>query len=342
MKAVVVREPGQAEIAELVKPVRAEGEALLEVLYAGICGSDMGLYKGHMTGYASYPRIPGHELAARIVDIDEDNEYGLKKDMIVTVNPYFNCGTCYSCRRGYVNCCVDNKTMGLAREGVFAQYITMPLHRIYDGKGLDPVSLALIEPFCISYHAVKRANVKPGERVLVVGSGTIGIFAMMAAKIFGAEVTICDVLETKLAKAMTFGADHYILNDDNSKFADKVKETTNGDGFDVAIEAVGFPSTLMNCVDAVASVGRIVEVGIVSKTLDFQYNIIQKKEISMMGSRNALREDFEELIQMANEGKFDLKALVTAVVDYTEAPDTFKSLAANAEKNIKTLVKFND
>ena len=87
-----------------------------------------------------------------------------------------------------------------------------------------------------------------------MGSGTIGIFAMMAAKLFGAEVTICDVLESKLQTAMKFGADRYILNDDNSKFMDKVKEATDGDGFDVAIEAVGFPSTLMNCIDAVASV----------------------------------------------------------------------------------------
>ena len=267
MKAIVVKQPGEAVVTEIAAPCRKEGEALLEVLYGGICGSDMGLYKGKMEGYATYPRIPGHELSARIVEIDEENPYGLKEGMIVTVNPYFNCGECYSCRRGYVNCCVDNKTMGLAREGVFTEYITMPLERIYDGKGLDPVSLTLIEPFCISYHAVKRAAVKPGEKVLVVGSGPIGLFAVMAAKLRGAVVTACDVTESKKEMAESCGAETFLLNDDNSRFREKVMEITDGDGFDVAIEAVGLPSTLLNCIEAVASEGRIVEVGIGNQKL---------------------------------------------------------------------------
>lgn len=341
MKAISVKEPFRVELIDLEKPVPQKGEALLEVLYVGICGSDMSLYKGKMSGYASYPRIPGHELAARIVEIEEHNEYGLKKDMIVTVNPYYNCGECYSCRRGYVNCCVDNKTMGLAREGVCAQYITMPLDRIYDGKGLSALELALIEPFCISYHGVKKANIKPGERVLVVGSGTIGLFAMVAAQLQGAVVTMCDVAEEKLKSAVTkFGADSYILNDNNDTFLDKVLKETNGDKFDVAIEAVGFPSTLQNCLDAVASVGRVVEIGIGTQKMDFEYSMIQKKEITLMGSRNALRKDFEELIDLANEKKVNLKNFISEIVDFENASEIFEKIAKDPGQNIKTVLKF--
>ena len=121
MKAICIEEPGKVVVKDIDKPVRKPGEALLKMLYGGICGSDLGSYRG-ANAYVSYPRIPGHELAAEIVEIDE-NDKGLKPGMIVTCNPYFNCGSCYSCRRGLVNACTDNQTMGVQREGGFAEYI---------------------------------------------------------------------------------------------------------------------------------------------------------------------------------------------------------------------------
>ena len=171
MKTVVIHGVRDLRIEAREIPKPAEGEALLKMLYCGICGSDMGLYKGNMGAYATFPRVPGHEIAAEIVEIGP-NDYGLKKGDIVTANPYFNCGHCYSCTRGHVNCCTDNQTMGLARDGAFAEYLVMPVERLYAGKGLDPKLLALIEPFCISYHAAKRGGIRPGDNVLVVGAGT--------------------------------------------------------------------------------------------------------------------------------------------------------------------------
>lgn len=125
--------------------------------------------------------------------MDEDNGQGLRPGMIVTCNPYFNCGHCYSCEHGIVNACMDNQTMGCQRDGAFQEYITMPEERVYDGKGLDPMLLAAIEPFCISYHGVSRAEVKQGDKVLVIGAGTIGVLAAVAAKAKGAVVYISDV-----------------------------------------------------------------------------------------------------------------------------------------------------
>ena len=188
MKAMFIDNPGQVSIKELPMPVPKRGEALLKVLYGGICGSDLGSYRGTFA-YFSYPRTPGHEFSAEIIEI-EPNDRGLEKGMIVTCNPYFNCTQCYSCQRGLVNCCTTNQTMGVQREGAFAEYITMPIERIYDGKGLSPKTLALIEPFCISYHGVTRANTTKGDKVLIIGAGTIGVLAAVAAKSLGAEVTI--------------------------------------------------------------------------------------------------------------------------------------------------------
>ncbi len=340
MKAICIEAPGQVVVKEVEKPVRKPGEALLKMLYGGICGSDLGSYRG-ANAYVSYPRVPGHELAAEIVEIDE-NDQGLKSGMIVTCNPYFNCGSCYSCKRGLVNACTDNQTMGVQRGGGFAEYITMPIERIYDGKGLPAKVLALIEPFCISYHGISRANVQKGERVLVVGAGTIGVLAAVAAKAKGAEVTICDVAEDKLDYAYkTFQLDHKLLNSSPEAFEKGVAELTNGDGYDVTIEAVGLPNTFQNCIDAACFGARVVLIGVSKRNIDdFFFTIIQKKELNLYGSRNAMKKDFLELIDLVKAGGVDLEKIVTNTYKMDEAPKAFEEFAANAGKMLKVVIDF--
>jgi 2-desacetyl-2-hydroxyethyl bacteriochlorophyllide A dehydrogenase len=295
MKTIQMPEPGKVIITDLAKPEPKEGEALLKLLYGGICGSDLGSYRGS-NAYVVYPCIPGHEFSAEIVQIGP-NDRGLKPGMVVTCNPYFNCGHCYSCQRGLVNACTDNQTMGVQRQGAFSQYITMPIERIYDGKGLPAKTLALIEPFCISYHGVSRGQVKAGDKVLVVGAGTIGVLAAVAAKAKGGEVTICDIAPEKLDYAyQTFGLDHKLLNESPEAFQNGVNALTEGHGYDVTIEAVGMPQTFQNCIDAACFGGRVVLIGVSKRNLDdFFFTIIQKKELNIYGSRNALKQDFEEL-----------------------------------------------
>ena len=182
MKAIKIVKPGQVTIEEIPMPEVKEGQALLKIKYCGICGADVASYTGNQP-FTTYPRIPGHEFSAEIVTIPE-NDKGLKAGDIVTCNPYFNCGTCYSCRRGIVNACTDNQTMGVQRDGSFCQYVAMPIERIIPGKGLSAKELALIEPFAISCHALSRAEIKPGDNLLIVGAGPIGLFALMKAKAF--------------------------------------------------------------------------------------------------------------------------------------------------------------
>lgn len=339
MKTILIHEPGKVEVVETKMPEVKEGEALLKILYGGICGSDLGTYRGTFA-YASYPRIPGHEFSAEIVEIGE-NDKGLKPGMVVTCNPYFNCTTCYSCQRGLVNCCTSNETLGAQRDGAFSQYITMPIERIYDGKGLPAKTLALIEPFCISYHGVSRANVQPGENVLVIGAGTIGVLAAVAAKSKGAHVTICDVAEKKLNYAVeTFGLDASILNDNPETFQEKVDAATNGNGFDVTIEAVGLPSTFQNCIDAAAFGARVVLIGVGKQNLDFNFTLIQKKELNIFGSRNALKKDFLELIDLVKSGTVDLEKIVTNTYKMEDAAEAFKDFSENAGSMLKVVLEF--
>ena len=172
----------------------------------------------------------------------------------------------------------------------------------------------------------------------MVGAGTIGVMTAMSAKSFGAEVTICDVAPDKLEMAKQFGVDHVLLNDEN--FQTAVEALTDGNGFDVAIEAVGLPNTFMNCIDAVCFGGRVVDVGVGKKNLDFFYTIIQKKELNIFGSRNALKSDFLELIDLAAAGKVDLEKIVTDVYDFEEAPRAFREFSEHAGEKLKVMLRF--
>lgn len=339
MKTIIINNPGEVDIIEQAMPVRKQGEALLKILYGGICGSDLGTYRGTFA-YASYPRIPGHEFSAEIIEIG-DNDRNLKPGMIVTCNPYFNCGHCYSCQRGLVNCCTSNETMGAQRDGAFSEYITMPIERIYDGKGLSAKTLALIEPFCISYHGISRANIQPNDKVLVIGAGTIGVLAAVAAKAKGAKVYISDVAENKMNYAIeTFGLDGGILNDSPENFIERVEEITNGNYFDVTIEAVGLPSTFQACIDAAAFGARMVQIGVGKRTHEFDFTLLQKKELNVYGSRNALKKDFLELIDLVKSGKVDLEKIVTNTYNLDEADKAFQDFSKNAASMLKVVIKF--
>ena len=338
MKAITIVKPGQVEIREIEKPAIGKDEALLRPLYGGICGSDLNSYRG-TNAYMAYPRIPGHEFAAESVEIGE-NDRGFKVGDIVTANPYFNCGKCYSCQRGLVNACMDNQTMGVQREGGFSEYMAMPISRLISGKGLDAKTLALIEPFCIGYHGIQRAGVKAGDKVLVVGAGTIGVLAAIAAKSRGAQVWICDVAPKKLEYALRFGLDGTILNDGPESFEKAWKGLTDGNGFDVTVECVGLPSTLQNCLDAACFGGRVSVVGVGKHNIDLDFTIIQKKELNIFGSRNALTRDFEELIDTVKNQGLKLDDVVTNVYPFAQAEQAFVDFDKNAGSMLKVMIEF--
>lgn len=336
MKTVLINKPFEIAVVDTEKPVVKEGEALLKILYGGICGADVASYTGNQP-FTTYPRIPGHEFSAQIVSIPE-NDKGLKAGDIVTANPYFNCGECYSCRRGYVNCCTDNKTMGVQRDGSFCEYVAMPIERIYDGKGLTAQQLALVEPFTISWHAVNRAPVKNGDKVLVVGAGPIGLFALISAIEKGAEVYVSDVLDGRLEKALEFGAKG-VINSSKTDVVAEAMKITNGDGFDVCIEACGQSVTFLNCIDCAAFAGNIILIGNGKKETTFLHSILLKKELNVFGSRNSYAKDFMAVIDIIASGRVDVMKMVSDVYPMDRADEAFKALANNSGELCKVLIK---
>ena len=339
MKAIVIPTPNEIEIRDIPMPEVKEGEALLKVKYVGICGADLASFTGNQP-FTTYPRIPGHEFSAEIVEIPE-NDKGLKAGDIVTCNPYFNCGECYSCKRGFVNCCTDNQTMGVQRDGAFCEYIAMPVERIYKGKGLSAEELALIEPFSISQHAVSRAEIKKTDNVLVIGAGPIGLFALLAAKQKCGRIVVADILDNRLALATEYGADA-VVNTKAQSLEEFTKEFTDGNGFDVCIEACGAPETFLACIDNAAFAGNIILIGNGKRETTFNHSILLKKELNVHGSRNALKDDFLNNIDIVAEGKADVMKMVSGVYDMENAIDAFEALRNNNGTLAKLLIKIGD
>ncbi|MBR5247055.1 MAG: zinc-binding alcohol dehydrogenase family protein [Clostridia bacterium] len=337
MKAIQITTPGVINLIDKETPVANEGEALLKVKYCGICGADVASYTGNQP-FTTYPRIPGHEFSAEIVSVPENNK-GLKAGDVITCNPYFNCGGCYACKRGIVNACYDNQTMGVQRDGSFQEYITMPVERLIDGKGLSAQELALIEPFSISCHALSRAEVKEGDNLLIMGAGPIGLFAMIKAKAMGARVMIADMLESRLNLAREYGAD-MIVNVKEKNLHESALEFTNGNGFDVCVEACGAPETFLSCIDEASHGANIILIGNGKRNTDFLHSIILKKELNIFGSRNAFTKDFEELIDLVASGKVDVMKMVSGIYKKEDAQQAFESLKNNDGSLCKLLIEF--
>ena len=337
MKAIRITRPGEIEITELPMPVPGGNEALLRVRSCGICGADVASFTGNQP-FTTYPRIPGHEFSAEIISLPEGYEGTLRPGEIVTANPYFNCGTCYACRRGHVNCCHDNQTMGVQRDGSFCEYIVMPVERIYSGMGLSQDQLALIEPFSIGWHALSRCEIKPGDKVLVIGAGPIGLFALISAKRRGAEVHVTDLLDGRLQKALAFGADG-VVNSGKASLADYTASVTDG-GFDVCVEACGAPETFLGCIENCAFAGNIILIGNGKRDTTFLHSVLLKKELNVYGSRNSLPKDFQTLIGLVAEGSVDPLPMVSAVYPFERCQEAFDALVHNDGSLSKVLIRF--
>lgn len=334
MRALRVRAPGEVQVEEVPDPVPAAGEALLRILYAGICGSDLQVLRGTQP-FASYPRVPGHEFSAEIVRIEGDPG-GFAPGDVVTGVPYLQDGTCYPCRRGLINACVHNETLGVHRDGAFQELITLPVDRLHAARGLDPRDLALVEPFSIGHHAVRRAGVREGERVLVLGSGAIGQLTLLSARTHGARVWSADILPDRLELAASLGAEG-TADLRTEEIPDLVARATDGDGFDVVLEATGLPVSFLGAIEAAAVGARLVLIGNGTREVTFNQSALIKKELDVLGSRNS-RHVFPELIELIAGGAVDVSPLRTRTVPLAEAPDVLRAAAEGATADLKILL----
>ena len=195
MKAIVCQQPGLFEYIEMEKPVIQPGHAILKVKRIGICGTDLHAFEGTQP-YFSYPRILGHELGCEIVQVDADT--GFEVGERVTLIPYFHCGECIACRNGLPNCCAAINVFGVHVDGGMMEYISVPTSALLHGGDMSFDELALVEPLAIGAHGIRRAGVRAGEFVLVIGAGPIGLGIMEFGRIAGGQVIAMDVNDNRL------------------------------------------------------------------------------------------------------------------------------------------------
>ncbi len=315
MKAIVLEAPGRAVVTDVEKPHVGEDEVLLQVRKIGLCGSDLNSYRGR-NPLASYPRIPGHEISAMVVDSGMHTEW--KAGTAVTVSPYAACGHCTACMRGRPNACRDNQTLGVQRDGALTELIAVPAAKLYRAN-LTLKELCLVEPLTVGFHAVRRGRVIADDTVAVFGCGGVGLGVVAGAAFRAARVIGVDVDDDKLETARRAGAVEAI----NSKTSDvhaRLMELTNGRGPDVVVEAIGLPATYRAAVEEVAYAGRVVYIGWAKEEVAYATRPFVHKELDIMGSRNAVPEDFREVIKMLEAKRFPVDAAVTHMVPFEETP----------------------
>jgi len=322
MKALYIDEPLAARLGEASEPKLGNGEVLLEIRVIGFCGTDLNTFRGK-NPLVSYPRIPGHEIAATILEVGSGVPAELSIGRNVAVLPYNNCGVCASCRRGRPNACLNNKTLGVQQDGALSTLFAVPWQKLYPADRLGLRELALVEPLAVGFHAVQRGRVEARDAVAVVGCGTVGLSAIAAASARGATVIAIDLDDPKLGLARMAGA-AYTINSRTQNAAALLKELTGGHGPDVVVEAVGTPETFRFAVEEVAYTGRVVYVGYAKEPVAYETRLFILKELDILGARNSATE-FPSVIEMLEAGRFPVEAAISKTVPLAEAAEALEA-----------------
>ncbi|MGI4869903.1 MAG: zinc-binding alcohol dehydrogenase family protein [Janthinobacterium lividum] len=339
MNTLVCTEPGQLAYETRPSPTPLPGQALLRIRRIGICGTDLHAFEGTQP-FFSYPRVLGHELAGEL--LDTGGAEGFVPGEAVTFIPYFNCGHCVACRQGKPNCCARMQVCGVHVDGGMAELLAVPTHLLVHGEGLSYDELALVEPLAIGAHGVRRAGVQPGEVVLVVGAGPIGLGIMEFARIAGGRVIALDINEQRLAFCREHLGVAHALSALAPDVAAQLAELTQGDMPTVVIDATGSQQAILGAFQYLAHGGRFVLVGLQKGDISFSHPEFHKREATLMSSRNATREDFEHVIRSLRQGLVKPTTYITHRAAFGAVQAEFAQWLNPATGVIKAMVELGD
>ena len=316
MQQWICNEPGVLVSQETEMPTRSAGFSLLRVRNIGICGTDIHAFAGNQP-FFQYPRILGHELAVEIVESDT-----FATGELATIIPYFNCASCDACTDGKPNCCEKIQVFGVHIDGGMREYICVEDRYILPGKGLSAEELALVEPLSIAAHGLRRAAIKPGEKVLVMGAGPIGLFTILLAKIKGALV---EVVEPNKAR-LQFCIDHLGVSEASSA------------AYSTVIDATGNLNAIESGFAKIAHGGKYVLIGLQKQTISFSHPEFHKREATLMSSRNATLEDFDYVMNLFSSGKIEADLFISHRFGQNQVLDIFTKINVPGTQVIKAVV----
>ncbi len=336
MKALVCLQPGSFEYIKKDPPEIQEGRAILKVKRIGICGTDLHAFEGTQP-YFVYPRILGHELGCEIVQIN--SSAGFEVSEKVTLIPYFHCGECIACRNGLPNCCAAINVFGVHVDGGMMEFISVPVSALLHGGDMSFDELALVEPLAIGAHGIRRAGVMPGEFVLVVGAGPIGLGVMEFARIAGGRVIAMDVNNTRLEFCKEKLKVEHTINPVEDDVLQKLKEITNNDMPTVIVDASGNQKAINSAFLYMAHGARYVLVGLQKGELIVSHPEFHKREATLMSSRNATTADFDFVMSCMRNKLVDPATYITHRVKFDEVKANFESWLNPANGVIKAMVE---
>ena len=339
MKYIRLEQPGRVSLEDKDLPAPSVGNALLKVKAVGICGTDLHAFQGNQP-FFDYPRILGHELATELAD-NGNSTAGISAGDRVVIIPYINCEQCQACSVGKSNCCEYLRVLGVHVDGGMQEVISVPERLLIPASDLSLEEIAIVEPLSIGAHALRRSRVTNNESIIVIGCGPIGIGLIQLAKYIGAHVIAIDTNESRLNLAKeNFGAD-VVINAMHSPL-EKVRDVNGGSLADIVFDATGNKMVIESSVDYVRHGGKVVLVGLTNGPLTFHNPTIHKKEVSLLCSRNATREDFEFVMNVLRQKKFNVGSYITRRESFRSIVDNFQTWASPGSKDIKILTMWDN
>ena len=341
MKAITLLEPGRLELTESPPPPPPSiDEIQVRVHQVGICGTDLHAFTGTQP-FFSYPRILGHELALEVISIgDTTLEHHLRVGDRCCVRPYLNCGKCDACRRGFDNCCVQMQVLGVHRDGGMREIINVPIDKLHPSARISNEELALVEMLSIGAHAVRRAAIVPGEAVLVVGMGPIGLGVAQFAHLAGAQVLAADTSDSRLAFARKQPGIVHCL-DARQDMVEQLQGLNADNLPTVVLDATGSAQSMMSSFSYVAHGGKLVFVGLFQGNVSFYDPEFHKRELSVLASRNATAQDFNQVIAALENQQVDAKTWITDRASPEALIEQFPNWLDPANGTIKAMLNFS-
>jgi 2-desacetyl-2-hydroxyethyl bacteriochlorophyllide A dehydrogenase len=335
MLTVVCETPGVLRAEQRAEPTRGEGEVLVRVRRVGVCGTDLHIFTGDQP-YLDYPRVMGHELSGTVVEAPPGS--ALASGDPVFVMPYLSCGHCIACRNGKTNCCVNIKVLGVHRDGAFTELLALPQGFVHKAEGVSLDQAAMVEFLAIGAHAVRRGDLRAGQRVLVVGTGPIGMAVLIFSRLRGATVTALDTRAERIAfcTGQLGAASGVLVGPDDEQ---QLSALTGGEFFDVVFDATGNVRAMERGFRFIAHGGKYVLVSIVRDAVSFSDPEFHKREATLLGSRNATLEDFQTVLTAMRAGQIPDRALNTHRMPLRDVPAQFATLLDPARGVIKALVE---
>lgn len=335
MKTWICEQPNRLVLRDTERPAIQAGQAMIRVRRIGICGTDLHAYKGRQP-YFTYPRILGHELSGTIEAIDAPSSTFNIGDPVVVI-PYLECGSCAACRKGKTNCCAKLEVLGVHRDGGMREYMTVPADHLLSAEGLTLDQAAIVECLAIGAHAVRRAALQPDDTVLVIGAGPIGLGVMKFAKLAGARTIALDLQPSRLQYSRRWAEVDEIV-DGSQHPLEQIAAITGGDMPEVVFDATGSARSMIESFGYTAHGGKLVFVGLVNDDIVFRDPDFHKKELTLLGSRNAARIDFEQVIQAMRDGQLETDLFITHRLEFAELGDRYEMLYEPDEGVIKAVV----